>query len=229
MERILRMLSPITERIIELDPSLKAVNEGTWSNTTTLYDAFNDAGVECEVGEFLYSMTRIMKPRNVLETGTHHGIGATYIGHALADNEHGELYTVEFLQNNYEIAKQRIKKQGLTSVVKNLFGDAKDLEFKVGFQLIFLDTEPQTRFAELIKFYPYLEQGGFMFIHDLHRHMHQMPVEGHEWGWPYGLIPKGMDNLIKRGHLRPFHFSTPRGITGFYKESKEDLYYQIYE
>lgn len=223
------MVSPITQRILDLDPTLQLHNEGEWSGTQSLYNAFNDAGVECEVGEFLYSMTRVLKPTQVLETGTHWGVGASYIGHALKDNGIGRLTTLEFLHPNYEIASRRVQKQGIDAHVQVIEADVASLTPSTNFQLIFLDTEPQTRFAELLKFYPYLDEGGYIFIHDLNPHMHQIPNEEHGFAWPYGRIPKAMDDLIKHGKLRPFHFRTPRGFTGFYKESREDHYYQIYE
>jgi len=52
----------VTSRIVKLDGILKIHNEGEWgtNKTTSKYSAFNDAGIECETGEFLYSMVRIL-------------------------------------------------------------------------------------------------------------------------------------------------------------------------
>ena len=63
--------------------------------------------------------------------------------------------------------------------------------------------------------------GGFVFIHDLHRHMSQEPHEKF-FGWPFGELPKQVKDWVKDGELRPFHFPTPRGLTGFYKASEGD-------
>jgi predicted O-methyltransferase YrrM len=80
----------ITKRLLELDPTLSQHNEGAWDKpfdpTLPSYSSFNDAGIEVETGEFLYAMTRLLKPDRVLETGTHWGIGAAYMGTALKDN-----------------------------------------------------------------------------------------------------------------------------------------------
>src|SRR3990167_4430480 len=97
----------ITERLMALDPTLQIHNEGEWGKTITEYSAFNDAGVECETGEFLYSMVRILKPDRVLETGTHWGIGMSYLGMGLKDNKKGKLDTVEFLPEIYNRAVKR--------------------------------------------------------------------------------------------------------------------------
>ena len=230
----------ITHRLLELDKTLHLHNEGEWGNTTLNYSAFNDAGVECEVGEFLYSLVRVLKPKRVLETGTHKGIGASYMGVGLLDNGFGELDTIEFLPEIHAEAHQRIKTMGLETIVHcNLidaanfkpptdirgsdWSDGDYVKKKMGiYQLILLDTEPQTRFAELLKFYPYLQGGGFLFIHDLHRHMHQIANNDHGFAWPFGKIPEAIAKLVKTGEIRPFHLPTPRGLTGFYKASEDD-------
>ena len=60
-----------TKKLIEKDPSLKLHKEAEFSSDTKGYSAFNDAGIEVETGEFLYALTRLLKPTAVLETGTH--------------------------------------------------------------------------------------------------------------------------------------------------------------
>jgi len=221
-------MKTITQQLLELDPTLSLHDEGEWSNTQTRYSAFNDAGVECEVGEFLYSMVRILKPERVLETGTHWGIGAAYLGMGLKDNRYGTMCTVEFLPEIHARACERMKKLGLggagdaDEIVFCKLADARDLVPERDYQLILLDTEPQTRFAELVKFYDHLSPGGFVFIHDLHRHMHQIENEEHGFAWPFGPVPEKIKYLVEFDKLRPFHFPTPRGLTGFYKPRDDD-------
>lgn len=222
----------ITQRLLELDPTLSRHNEGAWQEPynpdSEGFSSFNDAGIEIETGEFLYSLVRLLKPKKVLETGTHWGIGASYMATALKDNNSGTLDTIEFLPEIYAKACLRLEKLGLlprgqgTRWVNPILMNAAFFEPTEDYQLILLDTEPQTRFSELLKFYPKLDEGGFIFIHDLHRHMHQIPNEEHGFAWPYGPLPEEIKALVNSGHLRPFHFSTPRGLTGFYKVSKGD-------
>lgn len=212
----------ITKELLEKDSSLQIHNEGEWNNTTSDFSAFNDAGLECEVGEFLYGFLRVLKPENVLETGTHVGVGASYLGQALKDNGKGHLDTIEFLPENYKQARERIERVGLSDYVTCHFGDVANFEPIVKYDFILLDTEPQTRFAEFIKFYPYLKEGGYIFIHDLHRHLHQIPNEEHGFAWPFGIMPKHITDMVLGGSVSVFHLPTPRGITGFYKVSDLD-------
>jgi predicted O-methyltransferase YrrM len=219
-------MSNATHELINLDTDLNRHNEGRWAlpydSNIKGFSSFNDAGVECEVGEFLYSMVRMLKPKFVLETGTHHGVGASYIGMALKENGEGVCHTFEFLPENHIIASKRIGKLGLSEFVKCGYGDIRAFTPDDKYGLILLDTEPQTRFMEFEKFWDSLEQGGYIFIHDLHRHMHQIPNDEHGFAWPFGEVTEFMKQKVKLGEARPFHFSNPRGFTGFYKVSPDD-------
>lgn len=216
----------ITRRLQELDPTLQLHNEGDWQNSYDPlkigYSSFNDAGLETETGEFLYAMARILKPKNVLETGTHWGVGASYIGMALKDNKQGHLDTIEFLPEIHRRATERMNLLGLSEVVTCHFGDVANFEPKTTYQLVLLDTEPQTRFAEFMKFWDIVDPGGFVFIHDLHRHCHQIENFEHGFAWPYGPMPGYIKNMVTARYAKPFHFPTPRGLTGFYKTHPDD-------
>lgn len=221
----------ITKRLLNLDPTLSLHNEGEWSNTQSLYNAFNDAGVECEVGEFLYSMVRITKPKYVLETGTHWGIGASYMGLGLKDNGFGKLITIEYLPEIRNVALERIKRIGISDFVESLLENAITYipPADMRFDLALFDTEPQTRFHELIRNYEYMNPGSFMFIHDLHPHMQQIDNEEHGYAWPFGVMPGMINQQVRLGSLRPFHFRTPRGLTGFYKVAEDDYKFPLKE
>lgn len=193
------------------------------------YECFNTGGVELETGEFLYGFVRMLKPANILETGTHKGISAIYMADALKDNAErgmqGTLDTIEFLEPNFLEAKENMHKMGVELFIRQHMMDASSFQASGQYDLIFLDTEPQTRFAELVKFFPNLKPGGFLLIHDLHPHLNQVDNAEHGFAWPYGPIPVGMDDLIKAKKLIPLHFRTPRGMTMFYKPGTEDHYY----
>lgn len=232
MEGVFRVMN-ITARILDACPNIKVYSEGKWGEqtiNTTGYHSFNDAGVECEVGEFLYAMVRLLKPQLVLETGTHFGVGSLYMGMALRDNNDGDLDTYEFIPEIREQALINLRDADLLAdsggPVSSYLGNVNDLVLRDQYQLMFLDTEPQTRFDELIRFWNNLDEGGYVFIHDLHRHMHQIPNEEHGFAWPFGPIPEALQRLVADGRARPIHFPNPRGMTGFYKVSQEDYEWQ---
>lgn len=192
------------------------------SDNTGKYLMWNDGGVECEVGEFFYGLTRMVKPVNILETGTYKGASSLYFGQALKENGFGRLVTLEIDRLVQEEAMAKWNKVGVSEYIRSILMSALDYEPRNSFQIILLDTEPNIRFKEMVKFVPYLDAGGYMFIHDLHRHLSQEDNKELGFGWPYGPLPDEIKEYLKSGLLRPFHFSTPRGLSGFYKVHPND-------
>ena len=202
------------------------VSEGKFSGNGEGYLAFNDAGVECEVGEFLYGMVRILKPQFVMETGTHRGISTLYLALAMADNGFGTIDTIEFIPEHYEYSNQLFRSSSeISKHINNIRGDATKWQPESGrrYQMALLDTEPQLRFAEFVRYFDYFTEGGYIFIHDLHRHLGQVENKEHGFAWPWGRLPGNMKRRMEEGQVRPFYFSTPRGLSGFYKVSPEDF------
>lgn len=190
----------------------KTIKEGSWNNSPLNYSCFNTGGVECEVGEMLYGFVKTLQPMAVLETGTNTGIAGSYIAQALKDENRGKLTTLEFLPEVADMARERFKKLELEDWINLVEKDALKFTPEETYDLILLDTEPQTRFEELVRFTPFLNPGGFIFIHDLDPHMHQVSEFN-----PFGKVPDDMKELVTSHTLYPFHFRTPRGLTGFYK------------
>jgi predicted O-methyltransferase YrrM len=183
----------------------------------------DDGGIETETGEFLYGLVKILKPEFILETGTYTGISSMYMGQGLKDNNSGKLITLEVEQFHKERAERLWNQVGVAQYVTCQQIKSLEYETESKFDLIFLDSEPEFRFKELIKFYPNLKPGGYFFIHDLHRHLSQHPNEKF-FGWPFGELPQLIKNWVKEDALRVISFPTPRGLTGFYKPMMEDFH-----
>jgi predicted O-methyltransferase YrrM len=192
--------------------------------TDARYRCFNTGGVEVEVGEFLYGLVRMVKPDRVLETGTHKGISASYMGLALRENAQGVLTTVDLTPENVRDSGELFATLGLQPQVEQVYGDAAQFVWGHSdpIDILFLDTEPQTRFGEMLRFFPEVREGGFILIHDLHHHLSQEDNPELGFGWPYGRLPDELKRLIDERKLRLVHFRTPRGFTLFYKPAPED-------
>jgi len=192
------------------------------------YLMWNDGSVECETGEFLMSLVRLIKPKEILETGTYKGWSSAYMATGLKENGFGHLTTLEFQPDHLDTSKKLWEILNVSSFITSYLVDAGKFTPQEGikYQLILLDTEPQTRFAEAVRFFDSLDEGGFMFIHDLHRHMGQEdsinPDHPNEKHWPWGELPQELKDLVAQGKLRPIHFPTPRGLTGLYKTHSND-------
>ena len=54
-----------------------------------------DYSINSDSRKFLYHLCRILKPKNVIETGVAYGISSSYILQALEDNKFGKLYSID--------------------------------------------------------------------------------------------------------------------------------------
>lgn len=189
------------------------------------YKMFDDGGVEQEVGEFLYGMVRILKPKSILETGTYTGVSASYMGMAMKENGYGLLETVEIDNYHKNRAENLWKKLYIESYVYCWLVSSLEFDPKTTYDMFFLDSEPNLRFKELVKFYPKLKEGGYVFIHDLPRSMTQgniNPDHPEIASWPFGDLPEEIKQWEKSGELVRMHFPNPRGMVGWYKRHKDD-------
>jgi hypothetical protein len=215
-------MNNITQLISEKG-NLSILNEPTDSG----FKMFNTGGVECEVGEFLYSMVRIMKPKEVLETGTHCGISSTYMGLALKENGlGGKITTLDLVY--HEEAKKLHSALELNEFIKQIEGNSLNFCAETTYSMVLLDTEPILRFAEFEKFYDSVTPGGLIIIHDLHPNLSYNTFQDKSLPyshWPFGnFIPTIGDKFIKKFRVQLLSLPTPRGITIFQKESYDMSY-----
>lgn len=191
------------------------------------YEAFNSGGVEKEVGEFLYGMVRILKPLNILDLGTHKGISAAYMAKGCKDNKKGIVHTVEFDFNHWNDADSLWKAEEVQKYVVQYKTRVDNFVIDLQYDLIFIDTEPDQRWGQLVRFYPNLSLGGYVFLHDLPRGFCKgniNPDHPEFQDWPWGPVPETIKELLKDRELVPFHFPNPREMCGFYKKHPGDYY-----
>jgi len=215
------IMSNITDYLKSIDRSL--IEEPEVTNHD--YSMFNDGSVEVEVGEFLYGLVRLLKPNNILETGTYKGVSSSYMAQALKDNGKGLLTTLEIEKEHIRISKERWHKLELDKYIVCDKEESLKYELEYDCELMFLDSEPYFRFQELRRFYSRLTPGGFVFIHDTPRDLCQgnvNPDHPEFKSWPFGDINKDVHDWVLDHDLVPFFFGSPRGMCGFYRKDKRD-------
>lgn len=183
------------------------------------YSMLNKGSPELEVLEFLYYFVRLIKPRNILETGTYHGGSAVYMAFALKENQKGLLTTLEWFPESADIAWNLFLDLDLDRYI--ILEHRNSLTFSPGetrFQLLFLDSEPQFRLKEVERFLPYLDPGGFILIHDLHPHRFNVPWEDFK---PY------IGEQLKNFDLHFIGIRAPRGFSIFQKHDPSFLVHQF--
>lgn len=190
------------------------------------FQMFDDGGIEIETGLLLYSFIRRLKPTRILETGLYSAISTIFMAFALRDNGFGHIDTIEFEKTHIERSQERLNKLNLRQFVTIYHVSSLDFQPTENYQFMLKDTELHLRFHELVKFFPNLDEGGYIFVHDMPRSLCQGNVNlDHPDipNWPVGMLPEGFVNLLKEGKIVPFHFGGARGLVGYYKPHPEDF------
>jgi predicted O-methyltransferase YrrM len=210
---------PITQKIIDAGRQI----EKEISNPESGYMMFNSGGVEVEVGEFLYSLTHLLKPKSILETGTHLGISSSYFAKALEELGRGKITTLEVIPELRDDAVKLWQALNLgPQIDSHLQASQSFMPTTDTIDLLFLDSEPQYRFDEFIRFWPWVPIGGLIIIHDMNNKLGRSGIEAHGMvDWPYGDFREKLGPFIKRYDVQVFSFATPRGLTIFQKTSNE--------
>lgn len=194
--------------------------------TDARFSQVDTGAVEVETGELLYGFIRRMKPDAVLSTGTYTGISDLYLAQALKDNGFGHLWAVEFEQFHIDRANKLWQEQGVSEQITSIKADSRDFKPDKQYQFMFLDTELNLRFGELVRFYDNLDEGGFVLIHDMPRNLCQgnvNPDHPEIPNWPVDVLPPEFKKLLDERKLMPFYFAGARGLAGYYKPHKEDF------
>lgn len=214
MNNITNYLFEKAQGLIKRQPEVRDDGKG--------YEMADDGGVELEVGEFMYGLVRLLKPHNVLTTGVYTGISDMYIAQGLKDNGYGKSTAIEFEPVHLNRARELWKRVDILNQIDSHLLSSLEFQPTGMYQLMFLDTEPDIRFKELVKFFPHLEPGGFVFLHDLHHHLGQQTIPGQVENWPWGKLPQEIVNWLMLRELKPWYFPNPRGLTGFQKRKEGD-------
>lgn len=216
------MLKNISEQIAEASQGILKVQPEV---TDARFQMFDDGAVENETGSLIYSFVRRIKPQNVLSTGIYTGISDLFIGMALKENGFGQLDAIEYEQTHIDRAVKLWKKLGLDKQMTAINSDSLKFQPKKQYQFMFLDTEMHLRLHELVKFFPYLDEGGYVFIHDMPNTLCKGNTNNDHpdfVNWPVGEFPPEFDELLKADKLRLMHFPGGRGLIGFYKVAQGD-------
>ena len=222
-------MSEITNKILQKTKLLQVFPEFTPGREE--FSAFNDGGVEIEVAEFLYTLVRMIKPNYIVETGTHLGISSLYMALALEENGNGALTTFEIIDILRQKAVQLWADLGISHRIQGILQSSLEPSETSVFAVVepinflFLDSEPQLRFNEFVKYWDLVVPGGFIAIHDLHPSVgHSGQVQHGTYDWPYGDFREKLGPYMKNLDVQTISFPTPRGFTLFQKRAKNMLY-----
>lgn len=164
------------------------------------WSAPDDYASEREVSRFLGDLCRLLKPVQVVETGSYHGDTSYEIGKALHENGEGHLLSLEYAQERAITATERCA--GLPVSVTCQHSMTVTVEKPI--DLLFLDSEFETRMQELQHFAPMCSPQCVIVLHDS-----AAPA-----GWPgVDVMNDRMAALVASGLIQPWlKLPTPRGL-----------------
>lgn len=94
-------------------------------------------------GKFLEMVSRMIRPKNVLEIGTFTGYSAIAFAHGLAEG--GKVYTIDINEELEELIKPFFNESGFDDRIELLIGNALDIIPKLNqeFDLVFIDADKE--------------------------------------------------------------------------------------
>lgn len=215
-------MTDLTRKLVEASNGMLTLSP---EETDTRYSRFDGGAVEVETGEFLYGLMRLLKPEHVLTTGVYTGVSDMYIGKGIVDNGMGRSTALEFEKSHLDRAQTLWRLTGVGDVINGIHTSSLDFDLYWPVDFLFLDTEPNIRFQEVVKFYKNLLPGGFILLHDLPYGWCQGNVNSDHpeiSSWPWGNVPDELKSLLHSDKLRAWNFPSPRGMAGLYKPRKDD-------
>jgi predicted O-methyltransferase YrrM len=131
------------------------------AHLTTIYPRMLSGPIQ---GKFLEMVSRMIRPKSILEIGTFTGYSAICLANGLPPD--GKLITIEVDEELEDVIIQHIKSSGLQDKIALVIGDALQIipDLQDSFDLIFLDADK----ANYPLYYPIimekLRSGGFLLV-----------------------------------------------------------------
>jgi predicted O-methyltransferase YrrM len=180
----------------EIQPERTAQSVG--DKPSRLWSMFDGWTAEVETLDLLYSLVRLLKPRNAVETGTWLGRSAVSIGSALRDNGFGVLTSIEINQEAARVASARLTEFQLEAFVSISVGPSLEFDPQGPYDFALFDSDIPIRADEFRRFYDAIAPDTIIVFHDTAAHH-----------------PGSADNihdLMTMGLLEGLFFATPRGL-----------------
>lgn len=163
-----------------------------------LWSMYDGNTAESEVLDLMLTLTRLVKPDHVIETGTWLGLMSCAIARGLVANGFGDLTTLEIDPAVHQAACTTIADSGFGAVVDARCMSSMEFTPDRTYDMAVFDSETHLRLDEFRRFRPWLKEGALVVFHDSAPH--------HQW------VIAGIVKLLQEGALHGVNFPTPRGV-----------------
>lgn len=161
---------------------------------------------EVEVLELLATLVTTLKPELVVETGSFLGVSTEWIARGLERNGRGKVVSCEFDPVVYMRAKERLAGSPLERWMDLRNESSLEMAVEGRIDLLFSDSDPELREAEVKRFLPQMNPHGLIVIHDASSHLK--------------TVREAALKLEREGLLSVLLLPTPRGLVLAQPKSK---------
>lgn len=135
------------------------------------WSMFDTMTAEVEVLDFLKALMLTVKPNLVVETGTFLGVSTLYMAEGLKENGFGKIITCEPDPEVFAKASEKIEASGLRKFVESRRESSLETKISGSIDVLFSDSLPELREAEVRRFLPQVSPFGLILMHDASSHL----------------------------------------------------------
>ena len=163
-------------------------------------------------GNFLSIISKIKKPKNVLEIGTYTGYSTICIAEGL--DKKGTIHTIDKNEELIEIQNKYFELSNYRNQIKQYTGEALKIipSMKLNFDLIFLDADKENYSNYLKKVSPLINKGGILISDNVLWHGKVLD-ENRNYDKTTKLIDEFNKNIIKDKTLQSIMLPIRDGIS----------------
>jgi predicted O-methyltransferase YrrM len=181
-------------------PTPECPHPGQWS-------MFDSMTAELEVLELLATLVTTTKPQLVVETGSFLGVSTEWIARGLERNAQsslqsgapaGRVISCEYDPVIFARAQQRFANNPLARFLDLRNESSLEIQIDGTIDLLFSDSDPDLREAEVRRFLPQMNPNGLILIHDASSHLR--------------TVREAARKLEREGLLSILLLPTPRGL-----------------
>ena len=125
---------------------------------------------EVEVLELLATLVTTLKPELVVETGSFLGVSTEWIARGLERNGRGRVISCEFDPVVFAKAQARLAGSPLLPWMELRNESSLQMKVEGTIDMLFSDSDPGLREAEVKRFLPQMSPNGLILIHDASTH-----------------------------------------------------------